>query len=349
MRWPWARRAVERRNAPYTDSIVSAIVAAAGGVAAADVHATAALEACAGIVGRAFAMAEPMPAMPALSPDRLALIGRDVMRRGESLHVIDVGADGRLSLLPVGSWDVQGGAAPASWWYRCDLFGPSGNETRLVPGSAVVHVRYSVDPARPWFGVGPVQVAALTGRLHAAVEQMAADEAGSARGYVLPLPAAGAGDGEGSDETEALRTGLPALRGKVAVVETTAGGFGEGRAAAPAADWVARRIGADVPAAMGDLRQASARAVMEACGVPPAVLGDGDSTARREALRVLLHTLVAPLGRLVANELTGKLERPIRLSFDALAAADVQGRARSVDSLVKAGVATDRALQLAGF
>lgn len=345
----------ERRAAPYTDAIVSAIVEAAGGgtVTAA---ATGALEACAGLVGRCFAAAvveAPGPVAAAINPSILSLIGRDLIRRGEAAFLVDVDRRGAVALIPAGSWDVRGGPRSADWVYRLDLFGPSGNVTRLVPAGAVLHFRYAIDAARPWLGLGPLQFATETGRLHAQVERMAADEASSTRGYVVPVPEQGADQGDDADESEGaaakLRADLGRLGGKLTVVETTAGGYGEGRGAAPVQDWVARRLGAAVPAPMVDLRDRTARAVCEACGVPPAVLGEGDATARREALRVLLHATIAPLGRLVATELSAKLEAPVRLGWDRLNAADVQGRARSVDSLVKAGVQTDQALTLAGF
>ena len=44
-----------------------------------------------------------------------------------------------VGLVPAGSWDVRGGWDPESWWYRLDLFGPSGNVSRLVPSASVVH------------------------------------------------------------------------------------------------------------------------------------------------------------------------------------------------------------------
>ena len=99
--------------------------------------------------------------MPALSPDVLATIARSLLLDGESLWVIDVEGGG-LKLLPVGDHDVQGQSPdPASWIYRCSLYGPDGGTTRTVPAAGIVHVRYSVDPSRPWKGVGPLRRAAL--------------------------------------------------------------------------------------------------------------------------------------------------------------------------------------------
>ena len=62
-----------------------------------DASATAAVEAVAGSLSRAFASATveaPQEIVDALDPRCLALIGRDLIRRGESLHVIRMAGDG---------------------------------------------------------------------------------------------------------------------------------------------------------------------------------------------------------------------------------------------------------------
>ena len=208
--WPFGRtekRATQggggsQGGAGFTDAIVGALLAQAGGGASADASATAALEAAAGQYARAFAVAEVTPDTPAtraLRPELLALAARDLIRRGEFVWAIEVGR-GRVRLLPCGSWDVRGRWDPVTWRYRVDLFGPSTNATRFLPAASVVHGRYSVDPARPWWGVSPLGWATLTGRLHANIEDAIADEAGGTRGHVLPVPAGPDGDGDDDDD-----------------------------------------------------------------------------------------------------------------------------------------------------
>ena len=68
----------------------------------------------------------------------------------------------------------------------------------------------------------------------------------------------------------------------------------------------------------------------------------------REAWRQLLFGTVAPLGRIVEAELSAKLF-PLKIRWQELRASDLQARARSVDSLVKAGVEVSRAMELAGL
>ncbi len=187
--WPWGR--TERRESSYTDLRVQAAVSRASGTTAATVGATAALEACSGAVARAFAAADVSGgtfARAALTPACLSFIGRTIIRRGEAVLAIDAGA---MRLVPSSSWDVQGEVDESSWTYRANLSAPSAVVTRSYPGDGIVHVRYSVDPERPWCGIGPLQAAALAGRLSANVSKALADESGTTTGYVLPLPVDG--------------------------------------------------------------------------------------------------------------------------------------------------------------
>ena len=136
MRWPWQEKKEKRESVPFTDAIVAAIAAQAGGTEAGDVSGHWALETAAGLYARAFAGAtleadERIKA--AVGPRVRALIGRDLIRRGESLHLLTVDR-GALMLTPCGSWDVRGGPDRASWFYRADTFGPSGNTTHFRTG-----------------------------------------------------------------------------------------------------------------------------------------------------------------------------------------------------------------------
>ena len=88
MKWPWQSNLETRADSSYTDALVAAITANAKGQTTAFPAAIGALEAAAGLVGRAFASAvvetESSAVMRSLTPGCLALIGRSLIRRGES-------------------------------------------------------------------------------------------------------------------------------------------------------------------------------------------------------------------------------------------------------------------------
>ena len=349
MSWwtPWRRET--RATQPFTDAIVSAIASQAAGTTAGDPSAIAALEACAGLWARAFATATVEPAHPAVTPAVLALIARDLIRRGESVFAIEV--EGAAPVLrPAGSWDVRGPWREAEWFYRVDLFGPSGNVTRFVPSATVVHARYSVDPSRPWLGLGPLDWARHTGALAANLELRLSEEASGAVSRVIPVPQDG-GDGGDTDPLAGLKADIAAGRGRALLVETTNAGWGDGAVAKPQADWRQQRIGADPPAPLISLREDAGAAVTTACGVPGALLtARTDGTAMREGWRQFVMGAVEPVARMVALELAAKLDTPgLRFDFSSLWAHDLAGRAPSFKAMVTAGMPLDRAAGLAGL
>ena len=308
------------------------------------------MEAACSLYSAAFAAAEVKPQneiTKAVSPQARALIARDLIRRGESLHLIRVRA-GRVSLLPAGSWDVRGPWSEEEWFYRLDLFGPSGNVTRFVPGRSVIHARYAVDPARPWLGIGPLQWARATGTLAANLETRLGEETGGTVAHVLPVPQDG-GDGSTDDPLANLKADIKAARGGTVLTETTSGGWGEGRIAAPNSDWTTKRIGANPPPVLPTLRRDVFEAVLVACGVPVSLVTDADGTSQRESYRRWYATSVTALGGLVAEELSAKLETPLSFDFSHLYAHDLVGRSGAFAKLVAGGVEMERALTIAGL
>ena len=144
----------------------------------------------------------------ALTPGVLALIGRELIRRSEVVFLIDTTA-GKLRLLPAEGHDVAGDSTPDSWEYRLTLGGPSRTITYdYVPAASVLHFRYAVDPSTPWRGNGPVQVAALAGKLSAATAATLGDESSGPVGRLLGIPV------DSTDATvEGLKTDIANLRG----------------------------------------------------------------------------------------------------------------------------------------
>ena len=178
------------------------------------------------------------------------------------------------------------------------------------------------------------------------------DESAGPRGSLLPIPQDPEGD-EGDEaapgSTAALRAEIASLRGKAALVETTAGGWDEGKEAAPAGDWTPRRIGASPPVPLVSLRDGAALAILAACAVPVELIAGGDGTSLREAWRRFLHSTVQPVGCIIAVELGRKLDVDVQLGFDGLFASDLAGRARAFQSMVGAGMDVGKAAALAGL
>ena len=344
MRWfPWLKE--KRETNSYTDARVLATLTDAEGTNA-TVHQIAALEAAAGLYAACLAGARLTPDLPALSPACLSLVGRDLIRNGESVHLIRLDGD-QIRLLPAASWDVRGNQTPNSWFYRVDIFGPTADSptSEIVSGAEVLHIRYSTSPARPWYGIGPLSWASKTGSLAGGLEARLSGEAQGASGYVMPLPADGGDDD--NDPLASLKTDL-AKGGKTYFVETTAAGFGEGKMAAPQSDWQAKRYGIDPPEAVGNLRDAAAIAVLNACQVPQALFDDADGTAQREAWRRFAMGPLAGIASIIQAEVADKLMTPVKFDFRALWAHDLAGRASSFQKLVAGGMDMEKAPAASG-
>ena len=343
--WPFRRREV-RASSGYTDALTLALLRNAEGadVPRAQAEAVAAVEAAVGMVGRAFASAS-VTGDPggALTPSMLSCIGRQLVRRGESLHLVEV-RGGLMTLAPCASWDVYGSHDPATWSYQVQLSGPSQQSVVTRPGAAVVHCRWSSPPSRPWIGEGPLELAGLSSELLSSLETRLGQEAAAPVAQVIPAPSSGT-------ETETLRKTIRDARGGLALVPTmAAGGWTGDRTAAPVRDWQLSRLGANPPESLRALRTDVGRSVAAACGIPPGLIEAGnDSAGQREAYRRWLWSTIVPLGRLVAEELSAKLSADISFSFDRLGAGDLQGRTRSYKQLIESGMGKDRAAELAGL
>ena len=349
MHWPWSKRERRDSGGDFSDAVVRLIEAQAA-ASTADASSTAAVEAASGALSRAFASAEVVGepwVAEAVSPGVLAQIGRDLVRSGDSMHVIRMGRDGMVTLIPASSWHWEGNHDPDSWTVRPTCYGPSTSTTWNLPASGVVFARWGSTPGQPYVGTGPLSWAHTTARLQSEAERSLADEAQGPLAQLIAVPSDGGDDGD-DDPLKMLKADIRQARGKALLLETSAAAWGEGRQAAPQRDWQASRLGPMPPESMATIRKDAFEAVLAACGTPPSLFVDSDGTSQREAVRRWHLNLVLPLARLVEHELTVKLETPVELKFDSYA-LDMVSRATVVAKLAQAGVPMATALDAVGL
>ena len=336
----------ERREG-YTESILNAIIQSAeGGIGSA--HATAALESAAGLYQSAFSGAKADPDLPALGPSFLGEAARRLIRWGQAVYLIEV-QDGQIRLRDVSSWSVGGGVREEEWVYELEITGPLKTETTRRPSDGVVHLRYAVDPTRPWEGLGPMQIASLTGTLSGIIEQRLGEESAAPSALLLPIPADGGDGGEG-DPMANLKLDIAGAKGRPVLLKTTSEGWAEGEAAAPQRDWQANRLGANPPESMISLRRDSALSVLNACQVPVALFGDADGTSQRESWRRFVMGTCEPLSQRMAEELSRKLDLPsLDFSFRSLWASDLVGRTQAFQRMVQSGMGIPEAAAASGI
>lgn len=319
--------AVEEEHRNYTDIVTNALVEAATDELASTY--VSALETAAGQLSRAFTSATVTgPGAMAFGPWELAQIGRQLIESGEAVW-FRVGQmlfrAETYSILPNGTYTLARNAA-----------------LRTEPASRVFHVRFNMDVASGR-GMAPLATARTIRTLMSKMEGKFSSEWNAAVGYLLPVPA----DGNAAN-IEQLKEDLGTLNGRIAVAETTQGGYDQGRSAAPRRDFELSRLGPNVPDGNVTLYAAIRDSILSACGYPPQLEGKAEGTAQREAWRRYLHGTVAPLGRLVQTE-AARVGLPVVLDWDQLFASDISGRARAFQSLVNGGMSIEQAAAASGL
>ena len=260
----------------------------------------------------------------------------------ESLFEIDV-VGGRAVLIPASSWTVYGrGGDRDTWEYEANFPGPTMTLTKKLTADRVIHCQYAFDPGTPWRGVGPLQKSNTTVSLMARLEKRLSEEVNQPVGAALPVPSVKASGN--------LQSDIRKLKGNLTLVDSASGGWQGGSTNAPSADWQPRRLGANPPPVLDDMRINIARTILAAAGVPVSMLGNSDGTLARESFRQFLHATIAPVGEIVAVALGRGLDTEgLTFNWDRLFASDLSGRARAFQSLVNAGMEVEKAAALAGL
>ena len=335
--WPWSNS--EDRS--YSNAAVDSLLASAS-VATPEASATAAAVASVQAVAGVLAAAVPSAYQDLLSPAFLADYAGRVMITGNAIYFIDV-QDG-LSLIPACEFNVGGGYRPSSWVYELGLPRPSGDPIkRRSPADGVVHVLSGAAPATPWKGRSPLASASLTSGQLAHIERSLGHDASVPTGGIMPQP-----DGTSPTAIKQAMTALSQGKGHTTLVETTAGGFGQGLSAAPRQDWEQKRFG---PLARQEnilLRDSASNLIMSVLGIN-SKLFDGDGASAQDAHRLLVTGVVQHLAVLLETEVSEKLGQPVTLDLSAAGGFDVRGVGRALGSLVQAGVPLEQAMRIAGI
>ena len=86
---------------------------------------------------------------------------------------------------------------------------------KTYPAASVLHFMYARDGARPWRGNGPLEIAALAGRLSAETANQLGSESSGPVGRLLGIPK------DGDDSTvEQLKNDIRDAAGRTALLET---------------------------------------------------------------------------------------------------------------------------------
>jgi len=321
---------LETENRNYSDVVTNALVDAAASDAG-DGY-LAALEIASGQLSRAFASATVTGRSAApFTAQVLADMGRALVESGEAVWY----RSGRRIFRV-----VSYGRTVATGAY--DLSLADGRNVQAAPGM-VLHARWNED-ANSGRGIGPLGSARTLRLLTQRLEGSLNNELQAEVGYLLPLPV----DGDAT-VIEDFKKQLANLKGKIAVVETARGGWGQGPTQAPRREYDLMRLGPAIPDSSVNLFASARDTVLTACGYPVSLLGvQADGTAQREAWRRYLHGTVAPLGRILMDA-AARAGLDISLNWEDLFASDISGRARAFQSLVGGGMSIEDAARNSGL
>lgn len=333
MIWPFKKKLEQRSGFPsVTQTYIDARRKNLQSDGSAALSATVAT--CVGMWARGFTMITPAPA-DLLTPDVMGAIGLDLCLRGESVWHIRI-ERGEPMLVPVAYWDELGQGR-----YHLHIARVNTTETVKALEPEVLKLKINSDPSQPWKGRSPFALMGLSPTLMAEVEAAISGAMPMAGKGLLPMSANIPQEEQGK-VLSGLRTGsLATVMSKQDFGHQTGGDRSE-----------LRRVELTPDLQKMDLNPTTDslhNRVLSACGIPPAlVTASGNAGAMREAYRLFAIQTLEPLGRQLLPELKTKLN-VATLNSDDMMSADTAGRARSVGTLVKAGVPVQTAMELVGW
>ncbi len=287
-----------------------------------------------------------------LPPRMLYTAARDLLRQGNSVWVIDTSTGG-LVLHRAYKWDIRGTSPnPSAWAYDLELAVPSGNIKGTYSAARVLHLRLASLPGADWNGQAPWQTAAISAEAMGEIERGIRDEGRTINGRVWVMP-----DGATQVHADAMARTVRLMKGGQSVVsETTAGGFGQGKTAAPGPlrDWTPVQSGQSHSLGNVAMKDSEEASISAAYGIPAAYLNaNATAPALREVKRLAFLNRTLPLVALMLTELREKLDPSIGITWTNLAdqSIDVHLRARAAAAVATAELITDNdtLLELVGL
>ena len=335
MRWPWQRPIVEHRSS-YTDAVVTAILQSASGGGLRTALATAALESCASMYSSALAACEvsgPSVVTRALTADWRASVASGLVRHGQALYLIDADPSSGLALVPVSHWDVHGGPDVASWFYRCELAGPSSTAWRTRSAGGCLHLRWLIDNERPWAGVSRYSTRPIPAVSRAGSTSDSPKRRAGRLGSFLPVarydadPDADLADADpDADPLAALRRDIGGARGQTLIVET-AMASADSPASAPRKDYQVAQIRRESSTrSCGAASERHTRHRVRVRHPARVTRQHGIGQASREAWRQFISTSVDGLCRRLEAQLLDQLGVDVKIDTSPLGGRDFGAR-----------------------
>ena len=323
------RQRPEARN--YTDTQVSAAVAEANAETASAAVAT--IEAA----SRLWEFGLMGARSDVLQPWQLAIIGRQLLLRGESVWWRSR-ASGFYACESV---TVTGASpSPVRWSYLVTMPAPSGVLTRTASSDTVLHARIGASPREPWRGCSPILSSAASRSALEQIERSLAHEHQSPVGHVI-----GVSDPSSQQQTT---NEIAALKGRTILTDASETGVVSEGGTGSRNRWEPQRIGPDPSRGTIEARKAIESSILAAAGVPLELVYPGAGSDAREAFRRFVHLALTPVANLLSAELQRMgLEPEIDLS--GLAAADIASKARAFGVLVTNGVEMGEAKAVVGL
>ena len=311
--------------------------------------ATTAVEAVAGLLSRTLAGSDVVNGPPGATPEWLALVGRELITRGESVSYID----SQSNLIPVGTinWEVTDSSRPEleeNWTARVTMNHPSGSLDRVVGRGSLVVIRWGRSSQQPHIGAGGASWASLGAEALAQGERSMRDDLSTPVSHMLVAPEGINMGNEDNDPLAMLAKDINSARGGVFIAESMADGYGLGESKGPHRDWATQRMGPQPNAAQVEAVNRAFSRMCAALGCNHALFSAGaDGTAQREALRRWYLFTVKPIAKLIASEINARFDGGCQISLEPYG-TDLQARAASFRQLVQGGMEVGEAAAVSG-